>query len=174
MEQKYQQFRSQVYGQFIEKEDASNYAQCMDLIFAWLDFLGIPRETIRHLYAYQAWTLANDLTRKYFDLIPNSATNKPQTGDIPVFDTKVGPAGHISIETGKSNTKDAVTLDQNWGTPKSVREVVHGNYYGVLGWLHPKVQIPSLDEKMDKIKNIANSSGTSVDKIKNIDTIIHN
>lgn len=139
MQNKYNDFYNLVNGKFIETEDASNYAQCMDLAFKWLDFLNIPRDTIRHLYAYQVWTNPFDSTRLYFDLIPNTVTNVPQVGDIPVFGQLVGVAGHISIAAPGSNSNDLVSLDQNWGYPKSTRLVTHTKYTGVLGWLHPKM-----------------------------------
>lgn len=163
MQDKFDQFSKQTNGKFIEVEDAGAYAQCMDLAFSWCDVLGIPREAIRHQYAYQVWNLATDLTRKYFDLIPNSATNVPVVGDMPVFGTTVGPAGHISIETGKSNSINLMTLDQNWGTPKYTREVTHANYSGVIGWLHPKGQTPvtNYDAVLNQIRDIINSGGDS-------------
>lgn len=165
MNEKFQTFRSSVIGQFIEKEDAKNYAQCLDLIFAWCDYLSIPRETVRHLHAYEIWTKASDLTKQYFDLIPNTATNIAVVGDILVFDTKVGIDGHTSLETGYSNSKNALTLDQNWGSPRSVREVTHLNYLGVIGWLHPKTQTVQ-DPKvvLAQIRTILYSSATPQEK----------
>ncbi len=168
---KFNQFKSSTLGKFIEKEDPSNYAQCMDLAFAWCDILGIPRETIRHLYAFEVYTKPSDITKKYFDLIPNGPTNTPLVGDLVVFGTKVGVAGHISIETGRSNSKDLITLDQNWGWPKYTREITHFNYDGVLGWLHPRLPLLE-DQKIQKIQTILQSSTTSTDKLAQIKQIV--
>jgi len=166
MDQKFQQFKTSVIGQFIEREDNSNYAQCFDLAFAWCDFLGIPRDTIRHRYAYQIFTQPTEKTKQYFDIIPNSPNNIPQVGAIVVFGTVVGVAGHVSIETGKSNIKDCLTLDQNWGTPLSVKEVTHPLYKGVLGWLQPKMMPPvSQNDQIIAIKAILYSSVSPQEKI---------
>lgn len=167
----------------VEVEDSSAFNQCMDLAFKWCDTLNIPRSTIRHQFAYQIWSTPTDETRKYFDLIPNSATNKPSIGDIVVFTGTTGiPVGHVALETGKSDTMNAITFDQNWDTlhyyhidPKTglrvpyCRTVVHTNYYGVVGWLHPKT--PPLPLKMipsDKILAIRNGPGSDGDKLNAI------
>jgi hypothetical protein len=146
-----QEFIDQNNNQSVEAEDPTALDQCMDLAFKWCDELGIPRETIRHQYAHQIWDNATDVTRQYFDLIPNSADNKPTAGDITIFKVITGiPVGHVSLETGHSNIQDAITFDQNWDTIHYhhtddkgnllpyCRTVVHSNYYGVVGWLHPK------------------------------------
>jgi len=172
MQDKFQQFYNSVIGKFVEAEDPTNQNQCMDLAFKWCDTLGIPRETIRHLYAYEVFTKPTDTTKKYFDLIPNGPTNKPNVGDLVVFGTKVGIAGHISIETGKSNAQNLQTLDQNWGTPKSVREVLHTNYNGCLGWLHPKTQFSPDTIFVQKAKEILNSNTTDIDKRAQIKQIV--
>src|SRR5258706_15444663 len=102
MQDKFNAFFNQVNGKSIEKEDPSAPDQCMDLIFAWCDTLGIPREAVRHQYAYQVWQYPTATTLQYFDLLQNTLTFIPQVGDIAVFGTSVGFAGHVSIDTGKS------------------------------------------------------------------------
>jgi hypothetical protein len=164
MQDTFNKFFAKNNNQSVEVEDPSNLDQCMDLAFAWCDFLGIPRDTIRHQFAYQIQT-PNPDTLKYFDWIPNTPTNIPTVGDIIVFKIISGiPVGHVSIETGKSNQLNAVTFDQNWDTvhynkgydkygnliPYS-RQVTHNNYYGVAGWLHPKTINQTLDQKIHDI-----------------------
>lgn len=166
MMDKFNQFYTLYNGKYVEAEDSSNYAQCMDLAFKWLDFLSIPRDTIRHLYAYQVWTMPFDSTRKYFDLVPNTPTNIPMVGDIPIFGQSVGPAGHISIAAPGSNSSNLVSLDQNWGATKYTHLVTHTNYYGVLGWLHPKT-VPTLIPS-DKILAILDGPGSDGDKLLQI------
>lgn len=172
MQDKYNQFQNLVLNQYVEVEDFSNYAQCMDLIFKWLDFLGIPRDTIRHLFAYQVWTNPFDSTRIYFDLIPNGPTNMPQVGDIPIFGQSVGPSGHISLATNQSTPTNLVSLDQNWGTPKYTRLVTHFNYAGVLGWLHPKT-LPLTDaQKEQKIRDILGKLETATQHLVEIRQVL--
>lgn len=160
-------------GKTIEAEDPSNLYQCMDAMFKWCDILGIPREAVRHFYAYQVFTQPNDTTRKYFDIIYNSPTNIPVRGDILVFGQQVGYAGHVSMATEESNSTNAVSLDQNWNGLKYLRKITHYNYYGVLGWLHPKTQLVNWDDKVNKMKNALNAGGTSQDRATNADKIFH-
>ncbi len=156
----FQQFFSLHNGRVVETEDSANYAQCFDLALAWCDFLKIPRSSIRHLYAYQIWTLATAETKKYFDLIPNTATNVVQVGDLAVFGTAVGYAGHVSIGTPNSNSINAVTFDENWAGKQYATTITHYNYYGVLGFLRPKnVTVPLTDtQKVSKIRDLLNHS----------------
>ena len=136
------QFFNTWNGKPCEVNDPTNKNQCMDLAYAWIDMLKIPRETIGHLYAYQVYTQPKDSTRQYFDLIPNTPTGVPQLGDLVVFGTKVGIAGHICISTGKGNTNQFESFDQNWNG-KQYGTLVQHNYNGVLGWLYPKNVVPA-------------------------------
>lgn len=174
MNDKFQAWFNQVNGKAIEAEDPSNKNQCMDLMFNWCDFIGIPRETVRHYYAYQVFTQPNDMTRKYFDIVYNGPTNTPQVGDIVVFGQQVGLAGHVAIDTGKSNAKDVLTEDQNWNGLLYARPITHYNYYGVLGWLHPKQQTsPDGDDiKVNKIQAVVNGSASPHDKIIQVRQIL--
>lgn len=171
MNDKFNQFYNQFNGKVVEVEDPSAYAQCMDLMFAWCDFINIPRGAVRHPTAIQVWSNADDTTRKYFDLIPNSPVNIPQVGDIIVFGTRVGPVGHVSIETGRSNYLNLTTFDQNWSGAGYARTVTHYLYSGVIGWLHPKVAQGD-DTKVNLIKAEIDSSDSPQIKISKIKTII--
>lgn len=137
----------QSLGKAIEREDPANYAQCMDWAFAYCDALDIPRDTIRHLHAYEVWILATDETRKYFDLIPNSPIGTPQKGDLVIFGTAVGVSGHICVASGSNNgTTTFQSTDQNWNGHSYIEYIWHdygpqiGDRRGVLGWLRPKPQ----------------------------------
>lgn len=130
-------FIKQNYGKSIEAEDPSNLYQCMDAAFAWCDFLKIPRETIRHLHAFEVYAYPSVVTRQYFDLIPNGPTNSPEAGSLVVFDKTVGLSGHICIATGWGDSWSFLSFDQNW-IGKQVLWPVDHNYRGVMGWLRPK------------------------------------
>lgn len=182
----FDEFFNFLNGTSVEYSDTSNKFQCMDLAGKWCENLGIPYESIRngmYGYAKDAWYLADDLTRQYFELIPNGPTNKPSKGDIVVFGTAVGFAGHIAIETGGSNTQDLYTFDQNWDTahyyhldysgnhiPYS-RVVKHAYYNGVLGWLHPKPVDP-LDKVIAEIRYACDEQTTNVSKIAKIKYLV--
>src|SRR3990167_10768612 len=98
MKDKLNQFILNTQSQFIEVSDRTNIYQCLDLVYLWVFCLGYPKKTIQHLYAYQVFTEPNDVTRQYFDIIPNSPTFIPQDGDIAVYDkTLSNIAGHIGI-----------------------------------------------------------------------------
>jgi len=133
----------------VEVNDPTNLYQCFDLSYAWCDFLQIPRDTIRHLRAYQIYTEPNDLTVKYFEMIPNTPGGVPQVGDIVVFSTDIGGiSGHVSIATGEGDTNSFKSLDQNFGDNKLCRIVTH-TYTALkgMGWLRPRVQELSDDTK---------------------------
>lgn len=165
MQEKFNQFFNTWNGKYAEAEDPNNLYQCFDLVFLWCDALNIPREAIRHQFARQIWEEPTDVTKQYFNLIPNSAFNSPKVGDIIVFNTKVGPAGHTSIETGKSNFLNLTSFDQNYGWPTYCRQVSHNLYYGVYGWLSPKPDklIPS-----STLLSILNGAGSDGDKLISI------
>ena len=137
MKEKYQQFFNEHNGTFLEVNDPTNKYQCMDLAYGWCDYLGIPRDAIRHLYAYQVYTSPSQITKDHFGLITNSPEGVPEVGDLVVFSKLLGVAGHISISNGTGDTKSFESFDQNFGTPKSCRIVKH-DYKAVLGWLRPK------------------------------------
>lgn len=136
------QLIAQNLGKPVEKEDPSNLDQCFDWAFAYVDVLGIPRSAIRHLRAYEIWTLATAETRQYFDLIPNSPSFIPQKGDMPIFGTEIGPSGHVSTATGIGNLNTFQSADQNWNGHKYIEYITHsyGGSQGLLGVLRPKNQ----------------------------------
>jgi hypothetical protein len=129
-----QEFVNTWNGKPCEVEDASNRDQCMDLAFAWLDRLGVPRHTIRNLYAYQAYT--NFRGDAYFERIANTPDGVPLPGDLVVWDTSVGVAGHIAIFVS-GNAHTFTSFDQNWPSGSKCHLQSH-NYNGVIGWLRPR------------------------------------
>ncbi len=142
MDTNYKKFFDLYNGKPVEVEDPTNPDQCFDLAFAWVDFLGIPRESIRHLYAYQIYTEPNDLTVKYFEFIPNTANGVPKAGDIVIFNTGVGVAGHVSIGSGRGDANTVTTFDQNWNGHKYAEEIKHP-YTNIMGWLRVRQITPT-------------------------------
>ena len=158
IQQKFDRFYSNLVNQKVEVSDSSNVYQCMDLCYLWTFSLDIPKATIQHLYAYQVFTQASDLTRQYFDVIPNSATFVPKAGDLVVFSnrnlngTYFNQAGHIGIANGSGDIYRFKSFDQNWivGQPPVI---VEHNYnspklLGVLRpkWLEADIRIQLLNE----------------------------
>ena len=141
IEKRYEQFEANVLNQGLEVSDKSNVFQCMDEAYLWTFCLGFPKATIQRLYARQVYTMADDLTRKYFEVIPNTPEFIPRTGDLCVFDrTADNVAGHISVKSRKPGTlKTFETLDQNWAGNGTARLITH-NYDNpkLLGVLRPK------------------------------------
>lgn len=155
MRDKLNQFILDIQGQFVEVSDRINIYQCMDLAFLWVLCLGYPKATIRHLFAYQVYTEPTDLTRQYFDLIPNTPDFIPQDGDITVFTG--GTAGHIGIALGGGTISTFNNFEQNWpiGTNASVRARNY-NTPKLIGVLRPKV-FPTLTvTDQTKIPQIGN------------------
>lgn len=132
-----QQFINNWNGLYCEKEDTDALNQCMDLAFAWCDNLGIPRETIRHAYAYQVFENPLPVTTQYFDLIANTPTNEASEGDLIVWHR--GDLFHIAIfKSGDVN--NFKSFDQNWPIKSKCHIQDHQYIEGVIGWLHPKEQ----------------------------------
>lgn len=147
MNDKFNQFFNIWNGKFCEVSDPSNLNQCMDLCYAWCDFLNIPRDTIRHLFAYEVFTQPLDITLKYFEHVPNTPAGIPPVGSLVVFSKDIGgTAGHIAISSGRGDTNNFESFDQNFGTDKHCRLVSHG-YSAVLGWLTPRQEEMDDDTK---------------------------
>jgi hypothetical protein len=128
---------AQYLGRPVEVEDPSNANQCMDWAFLACDIMGIPRATIRHLFAYQAFTQPNAATYQHFNIIPNTPEYVPPANALAVWGTAVGRAGHIAwVLTGSTRTL-LKTSDQNWNAVQRIQRVDH-NYRGVIGFLVPK------------------------------------
>lgn len=143
MKDKLNQFVSNLNGQFVEVSSKSALYQCMDLAYLWIFALGLPKATIQKGYAYEVWDKATDLTREYFDLIPNTLEAIPQEGDLVVWNNKYGPAGHIAIVITATQTKMTVFEQNNpLGTSAHVQE---RSYTNVSGFLRP-INLPSLNK----------------------------
>lgn len=173
-------------GKSVETEDPTNLYQCMDLAFAWCDAMGVPRETIRHLNAFEVWTQPIDITLQYFDFIPNTPMGAPKAGDLVIFNQGVGPSGHISIATGNGDPKGFTSFDQNWNGVASAQLVNH-IYTDVYGWLHKKeaqvdafltnvateLQVPATEDAvMNKLDTLVSSHETSVQKDEQISSLL--
>lgn len=140
MKDRFNRFRSNVNNQFVEVSDNLNTFQCMDLAYCWIFSLNIPKATIQRLYAYEVFSSPSDLTKQYFDIIPNSPTNTPPVGSLVVWKKGFGGsiAGHIGIASVDADVNRFKSFDQNLPL-KSKAHLEEHNYDMVHGWLIPKV-----------------------------------
>lgn len=153
---KLNRFVSNLNGQFVEVSSKEALYQCMDLAYLWVFALDYPKETIQNSLAYLVYTNPKPITKEYFDLIPNTPEAVPKDGDLVVWGTGFGPAGHIAIALGGGTTSSFRCFEQNapLGTNAHISQ---RNYKNVLGWLRPKkfeeqtitdqTRIPQLDNK---------------------------
>ena len=166
------QFISNIIGQFIEVSDRTNIYQCMDLAYTWVFCLGYPKATIQQLYASRVYTQPNELTRQYFDLLPNTATFIPQDGDICVFSNKVlingvlTDVGHIGVALGGGTVTSFRCFEQNWpiGTHAAIR-VRDYNTPKLLGVLRPKNQEVSQSPAVQKVDLSSLDNSTALKEI---------
>lgn len=165
LKERLNQFILNTQSQFIEVSDRSNAYQCLDLAYLWIFALGFPKGTIQNLYAYQVYTAPKEITKKYFDIIPNTPDFVPQDGDIAVFDkSSTNSAGHIGIALGGGNTSSFMCFEQNWpiGTNASVRSRNY-NTPKLLGVLRPKIVSEELVLTDQTLLPIIDSNGKKME-----------
>ena len=167
MENKFKQFLSQFNNKSVEVVDPTNKNQCVDLVVAFLDFIGTAR-SFNHLYAYQIYTDPTFLTKENFDLIPNTPDGIPQVGDIVVFSKAYnGTAGHVVIATGEGDTVTFKAFSQNdpTGSPSVVK--IYGFKY-VLGWLRYKYQVGALSECLKQHEKLVTQANKKDEEIADL------
>ena len=126
-----------------KKVDYDGYygGQCVDLYRQYVeDVLGFPQSPGVG-GASEIWGSASG---KYYDFIVNGLYDVPERGDIVVWDRGVGGGfGHVAIYLF-GDVNSFTSLDQNWPTLDKVTKTKH-NYTNVIGWLHPKENMPDDD-----------------------------
>lgn len=138
MKEKLNRFVDNTIGNFQEVSYRQAEYQCMDLAYEWIFVLDFPKAAIQHQYAYEVFTLASDITRQYFDIIPKTKDNFPIEGDLVVF--KGGDAGHIAIAIEGNPTAMKIYEQNNpLGTNPNIRD---RGYTNCLGFLRPKFTQP--------------------------------
>jgi len=140
MKDKLIRFIDNINGNFVEVSYSPALYQCYDLFYLWCFVLDIPKSAVQHQYAYEAYTQATELTRQYFDLIPNLKETIPQEGDVVVWNKTSGNiAGHIAVVVEATQDKMKV-FEQNapLGTNAHIGDKTYTN---CLGFLRPKFQI---------------------------------
>jgi len=133
-----QEFFAKYDGRRIDFD--GNYgAQCMDLAAQYIqEVVGVSGWSIGRATAYQVWSEFDAISaNQIYDKIPNTPEGVPQAGDIVVWDTSIGSAGHIAVATGQGDTNNFTSFDQNWPGGSASHYQSH-NYNGVVGWLRLK------------------------------------
>jgi cell division protein FtsB len=137
MEDKVINFISNLNGQFVEVSSKSALYQCMDLAYLWVFVLGFPKSTIQQGTASEVWTNANEVTRQYFELIPNTKEFIAKAGDIFVITKNSAyPYGHIGIVV-EGTLNRLKRFEQNFPTGTNAH-IEDRTYANITGFLRPK------------------------------------
>lgn len=114
-------------------EDGSYGYQCVDLVMQYSkEVLGIPRWGSGN--AIGRWT---NYPTETFDKIEYVYGSVPQSDDVVIWGTLLGPYGHIAVAIA-GNADSFTSFDQNYPIGSLCHKQPH-NYKGVLGWLRPKI-----------------------------------
>jgi hypothetical protein len=147
--------------------DGNYGTQCMDLMhFYCYIVLGIEDKSV-----LSASTAARTWNLNYpnlFKKIPNvwgDPTSFPVKGDIVVWGTAVGSAGHIAI-VNKADGFSIQSFDANWPVG-SYPKLVNHTYTGVLGWFRPLVSSGTNEELTAALKKVTSLKSA----LQSIDTI---
>ena len=130
-----EQFVDTWRGKKVEMYDPSNKYQCVDLVLAWIKEQGcgslIP---LGIMNAYELYTKTPKKVLEYYTKIENTLEAIPQAGDIPVWSSGYGPAGHTAVCTGWAGQTQFEAFSQNdpIGAPCIIKRY---NYDNILGWL---------------------------------------
>lgn len=115
-------------GSYIDVDGAYG-AQCVDLIKAYYQYLGVSAVTGNGC-DYSHNSLPSGWTR-----IQNTASFVPDPGDIVVWTDEGWKNGHVAIFLS-GTTSSFTSIDQNWPKGSAVKEVDH-NYKYVWGVVRP-------------------------------------
>jgi len=115
--------------------DGAYGCQCVDLADAWANNLDHPLPLVEGAKDYAGQTIPGWLW------IANGQENFPEPGDLVIWNSQIGPNGHVAICIGPADANTFSSLDQNWFganslTGSAAARVPH-NYFGVAGWLRP-------------------------------------
>jgi hypothetical protein len=128
-------FVAQDNGQLVTVPGWPTEPECTDLALSWLMSQGISGGSV-HGNAVQ-WASESIPGCQW---IPNSPTNMPAPGDVPVWGPYaplgVGADGHVDIAYQAIAVMSFLGFDQNWPTGSLAHLQTH-SYGGVLGWQHP-------------------------------------
>lgn len=155
------------YGKAVDYDKAAG-KQCVDLIKLYLkECFNILAGAWGNAHAYFDSFSIRPALKANFIRIKNSPKFVPMKGDICVWSKKMNKYGHVSIATGRGDTKSFESLDMNWGGEAA--KYVHHNYDYFLGVLRP-IHRENIDGvklyKVKKAVNVRDGAGTGCRRIK--------
>lgn len=123
--------------------------QCVDLVNQYI----VEVLHLEPLIGTNAKDFPEKINKDHFEWIPNTPDGKPQEGDIPIWNGRVGGgAGHIAIALKGSTINTLKSFDQNWSKPLYCTLESH-TYTNVRGWLRPK-KTDIIDEMPTWLKDL--------------------
>ena len=134
-------FINKYNGKKIERYDSSSKYQCVDLFLAYLDeVLGLSSIIpIGIVNAYDIYNKVHKFT-PHSTKYKNTPTFIPQRGDVAVWSSRYGRAGHVAIVTEADiNRFKAFSQNDPIGSPSIINNY---SYKNVLGFLRPN-NLPS-------------------------------
>ena len=110
--------------------------QCVDLYrFYVKEVLGFPQSPGVG-GASEIWDSADP---NYYDFIFNTPMGTPQSGDIVIWNRKMGGGfGHVAIALDGSSITNLKLLETDGTTGTGLVQLKDRSYSNVIGWLHPK------------------------------------
>ena len=123
-------------NKFVEKYDSSNPRQCVDLFLAYLDEV-LGHGSLIPIGINPAYDIYNKVHKwsSFSKKIKNTPQALPQYGDVIVWSSGFGPAGHVGIFIeGDLNKFKAFVQNDPVKSPSIIKEYT---YTKVLGWLRP-------------------------------------
>ena len=118
--------------------------QCVALVLQYEeDVLGLTPTGVGDAHQYYDNFYNTPFLYENFNRFTYNGTNKPEPGDIVVWNTNVAPPyGHVDIAYSGISTTGFTSFSQNWGTPLQCSFVNH-TYTNVSGWLRLKTTPPT-------------------------------
>ena len=132
------QFISKWRGKKVEVYDPTNKYQCVDLVLEFIKEQGhgdlIPLGIGN---AYELWTKTPKKVLDHYVKVKNTLEAIPQAGDLIIWSSKYGPAGHTAIASGWAGQTQFEAFSQNdpEGAPCIIKRY---NYNNIYGWLRLK------------------------------------
>ncbi len=112
--------------------------QCVDLAQEYnRDVVGANQNQELKGNAVDIWDDGN-FPATLYTKIANTPTNFPNEGDIVIWNTSIGPYGHIAV-CQSADVNKFTSFDQNWPSESYCHPVQH-DYTDVIGWLRPTKQ----------------------------------
>ena len=132
----FNEFITKYNGKGLDWDGAYGF-QCTDLYRYYChEVLRVPQSP-PVVGAKDIW---NTYLKDHFTRIENTPEGVPQAGDVMIWGSQYGPYGHVAVVTS-ANVNSFTCFSQNdpVGTLCQLRN--YKNYRGVLGWLHPNLNM---------------------------------